>query len=132
MEINISTNKHNELVDITNQVNDAVKKSKIKKGICHVYVPHATAAITINENADPNVREDILTALQKMVKDHGGWKHDKIDDNAASHIKASIMGPGETIPVKDSSLLLGTWQDIFLCEFDGPRERKVIIQIIGV
>ncbi len=130
-EIKLSTTKHNELIDITEEVKKIVSDSKIKNGLCHVFVPHATAAITLNENADPNVPKDILNALRKMVKDHDGWKHDDIDNNAAAHIKSSIMGSSETIPIENGKLILGTWQDIFLCEFDGPRKRKVIVTLIG-
>lgn len=127
----ISTNEHNELVDITDKVQEIVKKSKIKNGICQVFVPHATAAITINENADPNVPEDILNALRKIVKEHNGWKHDSVDNNAAAHIKSSIIGASEMIPIDNNELVLGTWQDVFLCEFDGPRTRTIIVNIIG-
>lgn len=130
-EINLSTTKHNELVDITEEVKKVVSESGIKNGLCHVFVPHATAAITLNENADPNVAEDILNALKKMVKEHDGWLHDEIDNNAAAHIKSSIIGSSETIPLENGELVLGTWQDVFLCEFDGPRKRKVVVTIIG-
>ena len=129
-ETTVSTSKKQELVDITDNVNAIVSESKIKNGLCLVYVPHATAGITINENADPNVKEDILSALNKMVKEHDGWRHDKIDNNAAAHIKSSIIGCSETIPIKNNALTLGTWQDVFLCDFDGPRNRTVIISII--
>jgi secondary thiamine-phosphate synthase enzyme len=130
-EFSVSTKGKQELVDITHQVEKIVKESGIKNGICTVYVPHATAAITINENADPNIKDDILSALNKMVEEHGGWKHDRIDNNAAGHIRSSIVGCSEIIPIKDNELTLGTWQDIFLCDFDGPRNRRVIVNIQG-
>lgn len=130
--ITLSTNEHNEFVDITGKVSEIVSKSKVKRGLCHVFVPHATAAVTINENADPNLPGDIISALKKIVKEHDGWKHDEIDNNAAAHIKSSVIGCHEIIPIKDSELVLGTWQDIFFCEFDGPRSnRTVVVTIIG-
>ncbi len=126
----IKTNKKNEVVDITNEVKNCVRriceKEKIKEGVCVVYVPHATAAVTINENYDPAVCEDFLNFLSKLVPE-GVWKHDRIDYNGAAHIKSAIIGPSVSIPIKDSSLMLGTWQGIMLCEFDGPRERRVIV-----
>ena len=129
-EIIISTKEHNELVDITKEVEKIVSESKVKQGLCNVFAAHATAAILINENYDPNVREDIINALNKIIPEHNNYKHDKIDNNAASHIKAAIIGPSETIPIKDGKLLLGTWQQIAFCEFDGPRSnRKVIVSV---
>ncbi|MBW2972634.1 secondary thiamine-phosphate synthase enzyme YjbQ, partial [Candidatus Woesearchaeota archaeon] len=100
-----------------------------KDGLCNVYVPHATAAIAINENADPNITLDIIEALDKMVRE-GGWRHDSIDNNAAAHIKAAIIGPSETVPIENGRLQLGRWQDIFLCCFDGPRKRRIIVTAI--
>lgn len=127
-EITISTSKNQELVDITDEVRKIVADSKVKEGMCNVYVPHATAAVTLNENADPNVMVDIVNALDKLVP-QGKWLHDSVDNNGASHIKSAIIGPSETIPIKDGKLLLGTWQDIMLCDFDGPRQRRIIITI---
>ena len=127
-EFRIETKKREEIVDITKPVKDIVKKSKVKGSICLVYVPHATAAITINENYDPAVCEDFLEALRKIAP-KGVWRHDKVDDNGDSHIKSAIIGPSVTIPIKNSQLLLGAWQGIMLCEFDGPRERRVIVEI---
>lgn len=128
----ISSSKHNELIDITDKVQEIVKNSKIKEGICHIYVPHATAAITINENADPNIKEDIIKAINKIVPEHDNYLHDDIDNNAAAHIKSTLVGVSAQIPITDGHLGLGTWQDIFFCEFDGPRHnRKIIVKIIG-
>ncbi|MBW2981131.1 secondary thiamine-phosphate synthase enzyme YjbQ [Candidatus Woesearchaeota archaeon] len=127
-EITVSTSKKEELVDITDEVKRIVADSKVKEGLCNVYVPHATAAVTLNENADPNVMVDIVNALDKVVP-QGKWLHDRVDGNGDSHIKSAIVGPSETIPIKDGKLLLGTWQDIMLCDFDGPRQRRVIITI---
>lgn len=129
--ITISTSKKQELIDISQKVDSIVKKSNIKEGLCNVFAMHATAAIIINENADPNLCLDTLDALNKMVEE-GVWRHDNLDGNAASHIKSTILGPSETIPIKDGELQLGTWQAISLVELDGPRNnRKIMVQIIG-
>ncbi len=125
-EITIKTNKKYEIVDITNEIEDIVKD--VKEGNVTIYVPHATAAIIINENYDPNVRSDILNALSKLIPE-GIWEHDKIDNNGAAHIKAAILGPSETVPIKNGKLLLGTWQSIALVELDGPRSRKIIVSV---
>jgi secondary thiamine-phosphate synthase enzyme len=114
-EISVKTSSRVELIDISHLVEKVVSESKSKSGLCTVYVPHTTAAVTINENADPSVRKD---------------KYSHLEGNAAAHIKASIIGPSETILVSGGSLVLGTWQGIYFCEFDGPRNRKVIIKII--
>jgi secondary thiamine-phosphate synthase enzyme len=98
------------------------------EGICHVYVAHATAAIVINENDDPNVCVDLLDALDRLIP-AGIWRHDRVDGNAASHIQAAILGPGEMIPVRDGKLLLGRWQAVMLAELDGPRERRIIVTL---
>ncbi|MFC1741193.1 secondary thiamine-phosphate synthase enzyme YjbQ [Nanoarchaeota archaeon] len=129
MEFTISTTKRQELIDITHQVVSAVKESGVSEGLCNVYVSHATAAIAINENDDPNICLDIIDALDDAIP-HGKWRHDQVDNNAAAHIKASVIGPSETIPVKDGKLLLGTWQAIMLCCFDGPRERHITVTIL--
>jgi secondary thiamine-phosphate synthase enzyme len=125
------TTAHDEVVDITREVAAVVRASGAKNGQCTVYVPHATAAIAINENDDPNIGTDLLRALGKMVPLHDGWLHDRVDDNAAAHIKSAIVGPSESIPVIDGELALGTWQNVFLCEFDGPRSaRRVIVSVM--
>jgi len=129
--ITLSTSKKHELIDITSQVEEIVKNSKVKEGICFIYVPHATAAVTINENADPNIQTDIIKAVNKIVLEHDNYLHDSIDNNAAAHIKSTMIGVSEAIPINDGSLQLGTWQDLFFCEFDGPRSnRKVIVKVI--
>jgi secondary thiamine-phosphate synthase enzyme len=127
-DIKIHTQKTQEMVDITAQVAEVVQRSGVRNGLCLVYVPHATAAVVINENADPNVCQDILDALGRMVPE-GAWRHDRVDNNAAAHIKATILGPSETVPVRDGSLQLGTWQSLMLVEFDGPRERTLIVEV---
>lgn len=114
------------MIDITRQVAEIVRDSALAEGICSVYVAHATAAIVINENDDPNVCIDVLDLLAKLVPE-GVWRHDRVDNNAAAHIKAAILGPGETIPIRDGGLLLGTWQAIMLVELDGPKERRVVV-----
>jgi secondary thiamine-phosphate synthase enzyme len=127
-DLTIRTRKTQEMLDITSQVSEIVRRSGVASGFCLVYVPHATAAIVINENADPNVCEDILEALGRMVPE-GAWRHDRVDNNAAAHIKATILGPSEAIPVREGNLRLGTWQSVMLVEFDGPRDRTVIVEV---
>ncbi len=130
MEFTVKSKEQNELIEISDKVEDIVEKSGVENGICLVYVPHASAALMIQENADPNLCDDILKALDKMIPLHDNYKHDKIDNNAAAHIKSSIIGPSESIPINGGKLQLGQWQNVFLTEFDGPRERRVIVTII--
>jgi secondary thiamine-phosphate synthase enzyme len=127
-QISIKTSSRVELIDITHLVEKAISESKIKSGLCTIYVPHTTAAVTINENADPSVRSDITKELNKIVPFDDNYSH--LEGNAAAHIKASIIGPSESILIDEGSLVLGTWQGIYFCEFDGPRNRKAIIKII--
>ena len=126
-EISVSTRSRTELVDITSQVQRVVAESGVQDGVCHVYVPHTTAGITINENADPSVREDILMELDKTIPFEDNYKHR--EGNAAAHIKATIVGSSETLLVERGRLRLGTWQGLFFCEFDGPRSRRALIHI---
>ena len=117
---------------MTSDVREVLKASGVREGQLTVYTPHATAAITINENDDPNIGVDLLRALSQVVKEHDGWLHDRVDNNAAAHIKSAIIGPSETIPIVDGQLLLGTWQNVFFVEFDGPRrERRIIVSIVS-
>jgi secondary thiamine-phosphate synthase enzyme len=127
-ELTIRTHARQEMLDLTERVGEVVRQSGVQQGLCLVYVPHATAAVVINENADPNVCQDILDALGRVVPE-GGWRHDRIDNNAAAHIKATILGPGETVPIERGQLALGTWQSIMLVELDGPRDRKVLVHV---
>ena len=127
-DLTIRTRKTQEMVDITAQVSEVVRRSGVASGLCLVYVPHATAAVAVNENADPNVCQDILDSLGRMVPE-GAWRHDRVDNNAAAHIKATILGPSETIPVREGALRLGTWQSVMLVELDGPRDRTVIVEV---
>lgn len=117
------TKQQYDTIDITEDVKNIVAKEKIWDGICVVYVPHATCAIVINENYDPNIQKDLHNALQALVPE-GKWLHDKIDGNGAAHLKAAILGPNETIIIHGGKLQLGTWQDIILIEFDGPKGRE--------
>ena len=126
-EIRISTTSRAELLDITGEVQKAVADSGVRDGVCHVYVPHTTAGVTINENADPSVRQDILMELNKIIPFQDNYRH--LEGNAAAHIKASMVGRSQTILVEAGQLLLGTWQGIFFCEFDGPRSRRVITRV---
>ncbi len=125
--IYINTTKRTQLIDITSQVGEAVRKSNIKDGVCMVYVPHTTAAVTINENADPNVREDIINILNQIVPWQYDYKH--LEGNSPAHIKATLIGPSVTIFIENTHLSLGTWQGIFFCEFDGPRSRRVLVKV---
>jgi len=126
MKIKVHSSKREEIIDITQEVERIVGK---RDGLCVVYTPHATCGIIVNENYDEAVCEDILEALRKLFK--GNWKHDKIDNNADAHIKSSIIGPSQVIPVKSGKLALGRWQGIGLCEFDGPREREIIVEVVN-
>ena len=126
-EIEILTQERMVMLDITGAVEQAVSASGKKEGICTVFVPHTTAGVTINENADPNVRKDILSKLAELAPHHGHYSHS--EGNADAHIKASLMGSSVQVPVKEGRLAFGTWQGIFFCEFDGPRRRKVWISV---
>lgn len=123
------TNKHNGLYDITEEVKTIVKSSGVKTGLVHVYVQGATAAIMIQENWDKSVLHDVVTLLNKIIP-QGVWEHDHQDNNGDAHLKAGIVGPSETIPIIEGDMGLSTWQNIFLCEFDGPRNsRKIVVTI---
>ena len=129
-EFRISTKNRNQMIDITSQVRSFVSQSGITNGDVIVYCPHTTAAITINENADPSVPHDILLTLEELLPHHrSGYRHS--EGNSDAHCKSSLLGCSEQILIKDESLNLGTWQGIFFCEFDGPRSRKVMLQIRG-
>ncbi|HXX68323.1 MAG TPA: secondary thiamine-phosphate synthase enzyme YjbQ [Polyangiaceae bacterium] len=126
----LETRAHNEVIDLTDKVRAVVAESGVSDGICTVFTPHATAAIAINENDDPNIGVDLLRALTTIVVEHDGWLHDRIDDNAAAHIKSAILGPSETIPIENGRLALGTWQNVFFVELDGPRSRRGIVVVV--
>lgn len=127
-KFHVTTHSHAEFIDITQEVNGILEKREIKEGICYVYVPHTTAAVTINENADPSVRKDIVNELNRLVPWNGHYTH--MEGNAAAHIKSTLVGSSVSIPISGGKLALGTWQGIYFCEFDGPRRREVFVQII--
>lgn len=126
MEFALSTTSKEEFVDITGKVEEAVKKSGVRDGLCVVYTPHTTAAVTINENADPSVVHDILASLNDMVREIG-FRH--VEGNSPAHVKSSLLGCSEILIVEKGVLQLGTWQGIYFCEFDGPRARKVYVKV---
>jgi secondary thiamine-phosphate synthase enzyme len=115
------------MIDITARIAEEVQKSGIKDGICRLFIPHTTAAITINENADPDVPRDILAALDRLIPLSDHYRH--AEGNSAAHIKASFFGASQTVFIKDGRLVLGTWQSLFFCEFDGPRTRRVWVKL---
>ena len=125
----IKTSKREEFIDITGYVLQSVRESKVKDGIVVVYTPHTTAALTINENADPSVKEDILGFLRRMVPRDGPYTH--VEGNSDAHIKSSLLGVSLHLIVSSGKLLLGTWQGIFFCEFDGPRTRRFYVKVVG-
>ena len=127
-EISVSTSSRNEFVDITDKVTSVVRESGVKDGYILLYVPHTTAAVTINENYDPSVKRDILDKLSELVPPNAGYAH--TEGNADSHIKSSIIGVTKFIPVMDGRIQLGRWQGIFFCEFDGPRSRRLLVEVI--
>jgi len=129
-ELTFSTHQHESILDITGAVADIVGAAKSPNGLCHLYVPHATAGIVINENDDPNILEDLLDVLRQLAP-RGIFRHDRIDGNGDAHIKSALIGPGELVPYRNSRLQLGTWQSIMLCDFDGPTTtRRVIVTLI--
>ncbi|MDO8140383.1 MAG: secondary thiamine-phosphate synthase enzyme YjbQ [Candidatus Brocadiales bacterium] len=127
-KIQVKTHSKSEFINITPEVHKIIQRLGFKEGVCYVYVPHTTAAVTINENADPSVQKDIQNELNKIVPWDGHYAH--MEGNAAAHIKSTIVGSSVYIPVSDGKLALGTWQGIFFCEFDGPRHREVFVQTI--
>jgi len=129
LTIEVSSQHRVQMVDVTAQVRTCLRKSGIQQGIVVVFVPHTTAAVTINENADPDVVRDMVAGLNKLIPFDGDYRH--AEGNSAAHIKSSLVGASETIPVANGELVLGTWQGIYFCEFDGPRRRQLHIQIIA-
>jgi secondary thiamine-phosphate synthase enzyme len=128
-EIRVRTSEPSEFVVITDRVQDAIDESGVKDGVCYVYVPHTTAGVTINENADPMVPHDVLLAVDKLIPMRDPeYRH--MEANSAAHVKACFFGSSKAIPIENGRLVLGTWQGIYFCEFDGPRSRKVLVKII--
>lgn len=128
MVLTVNTRSQTELVDITAEVGRIVAKSGVRQGLCMVYVPHTTAGVTINESADPSVRADLLMVLNQMVPWKADYRH--IEGNSPAHVKSSLVGTSQTVAIENGTLVLGTWQGIFFCEFDGPRQRSVHLRIL--
>ncbi len=126
--IKVRTTKHTSFVNITNQVREVVRASGVRSGMCLVYVPHTTACVFINEGADPDVIKDITYSLEKIIPWRDSYAHS--EGNSAAHIRSAIIGNSRVIPIEEGELVLGTWEAIFLAEFDGPRERKVVVKVI--
>ena len=129
IKLDVHTSKHTQMVDITHLIRKAVADSVVSDGICTVFIPHTTAAVTINENADPDVVRDFTTEIDKIVPWEDGYHH--MEGNSAAHLKASMIGFSEQIIVDGGKLVLGTWQGIYFCEFDGPRRRNVYVKVMG-
>ncbi len=127
MILKVKTRAKTELIDITSEIQNLVRSSSIKEGFCMLYVPHTTAAVTINESADPSVKSDILMILNKIIPWEAGYRH--LEGNSPAHIKSTIVGASELIAIENEKLVLGTWQGIFFCEFDGPRNRKINVHL---
>ncbi len=127
--ISVRSHTRTEFIDITEEVIKSISESSVKEGICILYVPHTTAGITINEGADASVRRDILTALNKLIPFEGDYQH--LEGNSAAHIKSTLTGVSVALIIQDGRPVLGTWQSVYFCEYDGPRHRKVLVNIIG-
>ncbi len=126
--IEINSKSRTELIDITSKIKEVVQNSGVQSGVCYIFVPHTTAGIIINENADPSVVVDILMEFNKIIPFKDNYLH--LEGNSSAHIKSTIVGSSVTVFIEDNRLLLGTWQGVYFCEFDGPRRRKVFIKII--
>jgi len=129
IRLEVATARRSELIDITPRLRKAAMAAGTQEGICLVFCPHTTAGLTVNEGADPSVAEDMLEALERLVPRDGGWRHR--EGNAAAHIKASLLGSSVQVLVRDGDLVLGRWQAVLLCEFDGPRRREVWVRFAG-
>jgi len=129
MILSVKTREHTELIDITADINQLIQKSGTDQGLCMIYVPHTTAAVTINESADPSVKSDILMILNQIIPWEANYRH--LEGNSPAHIKSTLVGSSELIAIENHRLALGTWQGIFFCEFDGPRARKVDVRIMA-
>ena len=127
--LTVRTGSRTEFLDLTGQIQAAVRESGVQEGLCHLFVPHTTAAVTINENADPSVKADILMVLNKIISDKEPYRH--LEGNSPAHIKASLIGPQLTLLVSGGRLVLGTWQGIYFCEFDGPRTRRLHLKVVA-
>ena len=128
-EIAVPTSTRSEFIDITREVEKAVLDEGVSEGICHVFVPHTTAGVTINENADPDVSRDVQALLGKLVPQRGDYRH--VEGNSDSHVKSTVVNCSAIVPISGGRLVLGTWQAVYFCEFDGPRRRRCIVTAIG-
>jgi secondary thiamine-phosphate synthase enzyme len=127
--LSVPTSRRTDMVDITGQIQEVVSLSGVTEGVCHIFEAHTTAGLTINENADPSVQADMLMVFNKIISEEEAYRH--LEGNSPAHVKASLMGAQLTVLVSNGRLLLGTWQGVFLCEFDGPRTRKVHLKIMA-
>jgi secondary thiamine-phosphate synthase enzyme len=127
--LSVPTSRRTEFLDLTSRIEDVVRQSGVAEGLCHIFVPHTTAAVTINENADPSVKADVLMVLNKIISDREPYRHS--EGNSPAHIKSSLVGPQLTVLVTGGRLLLGTWQGIYFCEFDGPRSRQLHVKVVA-
>jgi len=126
--VQVKSSRRIDFIDITHSVQEVIRKSGVGEGVCHLFIPHTTAAVTINENADPSVTRDIMMMLNKLIPSEDDYRH--LEGNSSAHIKSSLLGCSETVFVESGKLVLGTWQGIFFCEFDGPRSRKVYVKVV--
>jgi secondary thiamine-phosphate synthase enzyme len=124
----VKSSRRTDFIDITHSVQEIIQKSGVGEGVCYIFIPHTTAAVTINENADPSVTQDIMMMLNKLIPSEDDYRH--LEGNSPAHIKSSLMGCSKTVLVESGKLVLGTWQGIFFCEFDGPRSRKVYVKVV--
>jgi len=124
----VSSSQQTQIIDITSQIQSIVSSNRVEEGVCHIFIPHTTAGITINENADPDVKADMLMELNKIIPFQDNYRH--MEGNSAAHIKATLFGNEQTLLIENGRIQLGTWQGIFFCEFDGPRTRKVWVNLI--
>ena len=129
MILSVKTRERTELIDITSDINKLIQKSGVAQGLCMIFVPHTTAAVTINESADPSVKSDMLMILNQIIPWEANYRH--LEGNSPAHIKSTLVGSSELIAIENQRLILGTWQGIFFCEFDGPRTRKVEVRIMA-
>jgi secondary thiamine-phosphate synthase enzyme len=127
--LNVKSRHRNEFIDITARVEEVLREIGIKSGVCYVYVPHTTAGVTINEGADPSVQHDIINTLSNLIPHEGGYRH--MEGNSDAHIKSSLVGASQYVVIDEGKLMLGTWQSVFFCEFDGPRHRRVALKFIS-
>jgi len=126
--LNVKSKPKTEFIDITEDIRSLIKELGVQQGVCHIYVPHTTAGVTINEGADPAVKRDIIAALNRLVPFEGDFHH--MEGNSAAHIKSTLVGAAQIVLIEEGKLLLGTWQSIYFCEFDGPRHRRVLVKIV--